>query len=90
LKEKYGKGRERKTEIRNFDTIAASVVAANNQKLYVNRADGFIGWGIKKDEYVSECSDLDDVIAFRKDGKFIVTKIAEKVFVGKDIICRGF
>jgi len=86
LKEKYGKGRERKTEIKNFDTITATVVAANNQKLYVNRKDGFIGWGIKKDEYVSECSDLDDIIAFRSDGKFIVTRITEKVFVGKDII----
>ncbi|MBR9997969.1 MAG: DNA gyrase/topoisomerase IV subunit A, partial [Cyclobacteriaceae bacterium] len=85
LKEKYGKGKERKTEIRNFDTITATVVAANNQKLYVNRADGFIGWGIKKDEYISECSDMDDIIAFRRDGKFIVAKIAEKVFVGKDI-----
>ena len=86
LKEKYGKGRERKTEVKNFDTIAATVVAANNQKLYVNRKDGFIGWGIKKDEYVSECSDMDDIIAFRQDGKFIVTRIAEKVFVGKDIV----
>jgi topoisomerase-4 subunit A len=86
LKEKYGKGRERKTEIKNFDTITATVVAANNQRLFVNRKDGFIGWGIKKDEYISECSDLDDIIAFRQDGNFIVTRIAEKVFVGKDII----
>jgi len=89
LKEKYGKGKERKTEIKSFDTITATVVAANNQKLYVNRKDGFVGWGIKKDEYVSECSDLDDVITFRRDGKFIVARIAEKVFVGKDIVYTG-
>ncbi|HLF32916.1 MAG TPA: DNA gyrase/topoisomerase IV subunit A, partial [Cyclobacteriaceae bacterium] len=86
LKEKYGKARDRLTEIRNFDTITASVVTANNQKLYVNRADGFIGYGLKKDEYICECSDLDDIIVFRSDGKFIVVKIAEKVFAGKDII----
>lgn len=84
--QKYGKGRERKTEIRNFDTITASVVAANNAKLYVNREEGFIGYGLKKDEFISECSDIDDVIVFRKDGKFMVTKIQEKVFVGKDIL----
>jgi topoisomerase IV subunit A len=83
---KYGKGKERKTEIRTFDTIAASVVAANNQKLYVNRSEGFIGYGMKKDEYVCDCSDIDDIIVFRRDGKCLVTKIAEKVFVGKDII----
>jgi topoisomerase-4 subunit A len=83
---KYGKGRERKTEIRNFDTITASVVAANNAKLYVNREEGFIGYGLKKDEFISECSDIDDIIVFRKDGKFMVTKIQDKVFVGKDII----
>ncbi len=86
LKDKYGKGRERITEIKNFDTIAASVVTANNQKLYVNRVDGFIGYGLKKDEYICECSDLDDVIAFRRDGKFMVSKIADKVFMGKDIV----
>jgi topoisomerase-4 subunit A len=85
LLEKYGKGRERKTEIRAFDTIAATVVAANNSKLYVNRADGFIGHGLKKDEYVCDCSDLDDIIVFRQDGKMVVTRIAEKVFVGKNI-----
>lgn len=84
--QKYGKGRERKTEIRNFDTITASVVAANNAKLYVNREEGFIGFGLKKDEFISECSDIDDIIVFRKDGKFMVTKIQDKVFVGKDII----
>jgi topoisomerase-4 subunit A len=86
LKEKYGKDKERKTEIKNFDSIAATVVAANNQKLFVNSADGFIGYGLKKDEFISECSDLDDVIAFRKDGKFKVSRIAEKVFMGKDIL----
>lgn len=86
LKEKYGKGKERITEIRNFDTISASVVTANNQKLYVNRKDGFVGYGIKKDEYVCECSDLDDIIAFRRDGKFVVRKISDKVFMGKDIM----
>ncbi len=86
LKEKYGKEKDRKTEIKNFDSITATVVAANNQKLYVNRTDGFIGYSLKKDEFVSECSDLDDVIAFRKDGKFKVSKIADKVFMGKDIL----
>lgn len=83
---KYGKGRERMTEIRTFDTIAANVVAANNQKLYVNRKEGFIGYGIRKDEFVCDCSDLDDIIVFRSDGVCMVTRIAEKVFVGKDII----
>lgn len=89
LLEKYGKGRERKTEIKSFDTIAATIVAANNQKLYVNRKDGFIGYGLRKDEFVSECSDLDDVIVIRKDGKFMVSRIAEKVFMGKDILHVG-
>jgi topoisomerase IV subunit A len=91
LLKKYGKGRERRTEIRAFNQIAANVVAANNQKLYVNRAEGFIGYGLKKDEYVMDCSDIDDVIVFRADGKCVVTKIQEKVFVGKDIIyCAVF
>ena len=89
LLDKYGKGRERKTEIKSFDTIAATIVAANNQKLYVNRKDGFIGYGLKKDEFVSECSDLDDVIVIRKDGRFMVSRIAEKVFMGKDIVHVG-
>ncbi len=83
---KYGKGRERKTEIRAFDTIEASVVAANNAKLYVNRADGFVGTGLKKDEFVCDCSDLDDIIVIRKDGKCMVSKIQEKNFMGKDIL----
>ncbi len=89
LLDKYGKNRERKTEITNFDTINVTVVAANNAKLYVNRQDGFIGYGLKKDEYVSECSDIDDIIAFTKDGKCVVTKIQDKVFVGKDILYVG-
>lgn len=89
LLEKYGKGRERKTEIRTFDAIAATVVAANNAKLYINREDGFIGFGLKKDEYICDCSDLDEIIVFRKDGKMVVSKIAEKVFVGKNIIYAG-
>ena len=86
LQKKYGKGRERKTEIRAFNTIAASVVAAANQKLYVDREGGFIGYGLKKDEYVSDCSDIDDIIVFRRDGKCMVTKVSDKVFVGKDIV----
>lgn len=89
LLDKYGKGRERRTEIAHFDTIAATVVAANNQKLYVNREDGFIGYGLKKDEFICDCSDLDDIITFRRDGKFSVVKIHDKVFVGKDIIYAG-
>ncbi|MEX2568923.1 MAG: DNA gyrase/topoisomerase IV subunit A [Cyclobacteriaceae bacterium] len=86
LLSKYGKGRERKTEIREFDSIAANVVAANNAKLYVNKTDGFIGYGLKKDEFVCDCSDLDDIIVFRRDGVCVVSKIQDKVFVGKDII----
>lgn len=89
LLEKYGKGRERKTEIRSFEDIKAAVVAANNAKLYVNRKDGFIGYGLKKDEFICECSDIDDIIVFRKDGKFQVVRISDKVFVGKDIIWAG-
>jgi topoisomerase-4 subunit A len=89
LLDKYGKGRERKTEIRAFDTIQAAVVAANNAKLYVNRVDGFVGYGLKKDEYVCECSDLDDIIAIRRDGKLVVSKIQEKLFMGKDIVHVG-
>ncbi|MDZ7604155.1 MAG: DNA gyrase/topoisomerase IV subunit A [Cyclobacteriaceae bacterium] len=89
LLEKYGKAKERKTEIRTFDTIAATVVAANNTKLYINRDDGFIGFGLKKDEFICDCSDLDEIIIFRQDGKMVVTKIAEKVFVGKNILYAG-
>ena len=86
LIEKYGKGRERKTEIANFDTIKATVVAANNAKLYVNRVEGFVGINLKKDEFVSECSDIDDVIVFRNDGVCLVSRVQDKVFVGKGII----
>ena len=89
LLKKYGKGRERKTEIRTFGAIAANVVAAANQKLFVNRKDGFIGYGLKKDEnteHIGECSDIDDIIVFRRDGKCLVSKVQDKVFVGKDII----
>jgi topoisomerase-4 subunit A len=86
LLKKYGKGRERKTEIRTFDTIDSKTVAIANQKLYVNKAEGFVGIGLKKDEYVCDCSDLDDIIVFKKDGKMIISKVQEKSFMGKDII----
>jgi len=91
LLKKYGKGRERRTEIRAFNQIAANIVAANNQKLYVNRTEGFIGYGLKKDEYVMDCSDIDDIIVFKADGKCLVVKVQDKIFVGKDIIyCAVF
>ena len=83
---KYGKDHPRLTEIRNFDTIEASKVAEANQKLYINRTDGFIGTGLKKDEFVCNCSDLDDIIIFYKDGKYKVIRVAEKVFVGKNVL----
>ena len=86
LLKKYGKGRERKTEIKLFDTIQAKQVAIANVKLYVNRAEGFIGTGLKKDEFVVDCSDLDDIIAFTKGGKMKVVKVADKSFIGKDIL----
>ncbi|MEY4902339.1 MAG: hypothetical protein RLZZ292_154, partial [Bacteroidota bacterium] len=86
LLKKYGKGKERITEIATFDTIQASRVVANNAKLYANRIEGFVGMGLKKDEFVSDCSDIDDIIVFRKDGKFQVSKVSEKTFFGKDII----
>ncbi|PQJ78421.1 DNA gyrase/topoisomerase IV subunit A [Polaribacter porphyrae] len=86
LKDTYGKGKERKTEIRIFDDIVASKVAMKNAKLYVNRAEGFIGTSLKRDEFVCDCSDIDNIITFRKDGKMMVTKIDAKTFVGKDII----
>jgi topoisomerase-4 subunit A len=89
LQAKYGKGKERKTELTTFDNIKATAVVANNAKLYVNRKDGFVGYGLKKDEFVSECSDIDDIIAIRKDGKFMVSRIADKVFMGKDILYAG-
>jgi topoisomerase-4 subunit A len=86
IKKKYGKGKERKTEIRSFDTIQATKVVANNAKLYINYKEGFIGTGLKKDEFISDCSDIDDVIVIRKDGVYLITKVAEKVFVGNDIL----
>jgi len=89
LLDKYGKGRERKTEIKSFQSVAATEVISNNQKLYVNREDGFIGWGLKKDEFIADCSELDDVIAIRRDGKALVSRIKEKVFMGKDILHVG-
>ncbi|MES3018094.1 MAG: DNA gyrase/topoisomerase IV subunit A [Bacteroidota bacterium] len=86
LKQKYGPGRERKTEIRQFDRVEASKVALANVKLYMNREDGFVGTGLRKDEFVCDCSDLDEIIVFREDGKFNVSKVAEKTFVGKGIL----
>ncbi len=86
LKEKYGKGRERQTELRSFDTIEATKVVLRNTKLYVNREEGFVGTGLKKDEYVTDCSDIDDVIVFLRDGNMMVCKVDDKKFVGKDII----
>ena len=86
LKEKYGARYPRLTEIRNFDTIVAAKVVEANQKLYINRAEGFIGTSLKKDEFVTNCSDIDDIILFYKDGKYKVVKVSEKLFVGKNII----
>ncbi|MEO7213991.1 DNA gyrase/topoisomerase IV subunit A [Mucilaginibacter sp.] len=86
LRDKYGKDRGRKTELRTFDKVEASQVALANVKLYVNRIDGFIGSGLKKDEFVCDCSDIDEIIVFREGGKFVVTRVQDKVFVGKDIL----
>lgn len=86
LKEKYGKGRERQTELRIFDDIEATKVVLRNTKLYVNKEEGFVGTSLKKDEYVTDCSDIDDVIVFLRDGKMMITKVDAKTFVGKDII----
>ncbi len=86
LKEKYGKGRERKTELRIFDDIEATKVILRNTKLYVNREEGFVGTSLKKDEYVGECSEIDDVIVFLRDGNMMISKVDAKTFVGKDII----
>jgi topoisomerase-4 subunit A len=86
IKKKYGKGRDRKTEIRSFDTIEATKVVANNAKLYVNYKEGFVGTGLRKDEFVCDCSDIDDIIIIRKDGVYLITKVADKVFVGNDIL----
>lgn len=89
LKEKYGAEHPRRTEIRNFDTIEATKVVEANQKLYINRQDGFIGTGLKKDEFVCNCSDIDDIIIFYRDGKYKVIRVAEKIFVGKHILHVG-
>lgn len=86
LKKTYGHDKNRKTEIRSFHDIVATKVVIRNTKLYVNRAEGFIGTSLRKEEYVTDCADIDDVIVFRKDGKMLVTKVASKTFVGKDII----
>lgn len=86
IKKKYGKGRERRTELRNFASIEATKVVVANQKLYMNARDGFIGTGLKKDEYVCDCSDIDDIIVFLKNGTYTILKVADKQFVGKDII----
>jgi topoisomerase-4 subunit A len=86
LKNDYGKGRERLTELRLFDDVDATKVVIRNTKLYVNREEGFIGTSLKKDEYVCDCSDIDDIIVFTKEGKMMVTKVDDKKFIGKDII----
>ena len=86
LLKKYGKGRERRTEIRPFETLHVTTIAIANAKLYVNKKEGFIGTGLKKDEFAFDCSDMDNVVVFRRDGKMMVTKVADKMFVGKDII----
>ena len=86
IKNKYGNDHPRLTEIRNFETIVAAKVAEANQKLYINRQEGFVGTGLKKDEFVCNCSDIDDIIIFYKDGKYKVTRVAEKIFVGKNVL----
>lgn len=86
LKTNYGKGKERKTEIRTFDDVDATKVIIRNTKLFVNREEGFIGTGLKRDEYVCDCSDIDDIIVFTKEGKMMVTKVGSKTFTGKNII----
>lgn len=86
IKARYGKGRERNTEIRNFENIEAAKVVIANEKLYINQEEGFIGTALKKDEFICECSDMDEVIIFKKDGTYYVTKVADKIFVGKDVL----
>lgn len=86
IQKKYGKGKERKTEIRIFDTIDATKVAVANEKFYVNREEGFIGTSLKKDEYLFDCSDIDDIITFQKDGTMKVVKVEAKTFIGKNIV----
>ena len=86
IRKKHGQHKDRKTEIRSFENIVASKVVVANEKLYVNRADGFVGTALRKDEYVCDCSDIDDIIVFLKDGTYVINKVAEKLFVGKNII----
>ena len=86
VKDKYGKAHPRMTEIRNFDTIEAAKVVEANEKLYINRQEGFVGTGLKKDEFVCNCSDIDDIILFYRDGKYKIIRVADKIFVGKNII----
>ncbi|UCG29001.1 MAG: DNA gyrase/topoisomerase IV subunit A, partial [Bacteroidales bacterium] len=86
IKKKHGKKKERKTEIKNFDTIVATKVVAANSKLYVNREEGFAGTSLKKDEFICDCSDIDEIIVFLRDGRYIITKVADKMFIGKNII----
>jgi topoisomerase IV subunit A len=85
IRKKFGAGRDRRSEIRSFDTIEATQVVIANEKLYVDRAEGFVGTGLKKDEYICDCSDIDDIIVIRKDGKYKITKVAEKQFAGREI-----
>ena len=86
IKDKYGKDHPRRTELKNFDTIVAAKVVEANEKLYINRQEGFVGMALKKDEFVCNCSDIDDIIIFYKDGKYKVIKIADKIFVGKNVL----
>ncbi|MCX7862614.1 MAG: DNA gyrase/topoisomerase IV subunit A [Bacteroidales bacterium] len=86
IKKQFGKDKTRKTELRSFENIEATRVVIANARLYVNRSEGFVGTGLKKDEYVCDCSDIDDIIVFLKDGSYVVTKVSEKAFIGKDII----
>jgi topoisomerase-4 subunit A len=79
IKKKFGTGKERKTEIRSFDTISATEVAVANARLYVNKTEGFIGTSLKKDEYICDCSDIDDILVIRKNGKYLITKVSEKI-----------
>lgn len=86
IKDKYGKDHPRLTEIKNFDTIEATKVVEANEKLYINRVEGFVGTGLKKDEYICNCSDIDDIIIFYRDGKYKIIRVADKIFVGKNVI----
>ena len=86
LKEKYGKNYPRMTEVRNFDTIEATKVVEANEKLYINRIDGFIGTSLKKDEFVCNCSDIDDIILFYRNGTYKIVRVSEKMFIGRDLL----